>query len=255
VIEPTNPSFKESDKLQLTLTGEGRSMYALKRTGSTVTSIGYHVDQLIISDLKGLKESNSLLYILVTNYQSTPPTYTGTSTMTLDALVTGGGSSNYLNYYESQFKTAAIGLDGTIPRFLIDVKSVITSPLPDFRVSVDSLDPWYQARWMELRYLLPTGSFSKSIQVTLTTKDLLKNPATTYNWDNPYISQIHVYISDKNGQKDYYYNYTETLTFTMEFDQNQASPFCNIDAEVKDPVNQWNSCTGVFFSLAVYWDH
>jgi hypothetical protein len=213
------------------------------------------VDQLIIPDLKGLKATTSSLYVLVTNYKSNPPNYNGSSTITLDALVTGGSSSNYISQYESPFKTAAIGLDGTIPRFLIDVKSAFTSPLPDFRVSIDSISPWDQSRWMELKYLLPSGNFSKSVQVSITMKDLIKNPATSWNWENPYISQLHLYVSDKNGQKDYYYNYTETITFNMEYDQlNQANPFCQLRAEIKDPADPYNWCNAVFYGLAIYWE-
>jgi hypothetical protein len=252
VIEPTNPNFKDTDQLQLTLTGEGRSMYALKKTGSEVTSIGFNVDQIVIPDLKGLKASASSLYILVMNYNDTPPTYTATSNLHLDAQVIGGSLYNYIDNYESQFKTVAIGMDGTIPRFLVDVKCEITSPAQDFRVSSDSA--WFnnEYRWFELRYTRPSESFTRTVQVSVTSENLRKNPATTYNWDNPTFGQLHLYISDKNGQKDYYFDNTGNCTFNIEWDQDNIWPFCMVYVDVKDPVNQFNTCNAIFFSLAVY---
>jgi hypothetical protein len=241
IVEPKYTGFKDESRLQLNLTGEGRSMYVLKKTGSVVTSIGYSLDQLVIPDLKGLQANSSILYVLITNYNDTPPDYTTNSHITLDMSVINAGHT-YINYYASKNDTISVCLNGGVPNFLIDVHCGLSSDASDFRISKDSTWVNDEYKWMELYYPNPVYSGIKTLHVSISTEYLRKNPGNGVTWD-PYIYQAQVYISDKTGQNTLTMDGSGTYNFDIIYDQNSPWPFASLTLNLKDSQNQGYECS------------
>jgi hypothetical protein len=250
IVEPKNSNFKTESKLQLTLTGEGRSMYVIKKTGTTFTVVGYDVNQLVIPDLKGLQSSSSTLYILVTNYLDTPPLYTSTTSIKLDMNVVNSGQT-YINYFASKTDVIGLCMDSNIPKFLIDVSNVLTSQANDFRVTKDSA--WYNNayKWMEVRYPVPQGGETKTLHANVIMQNIRKNPASSVTW-NPYIYQVQVYISDKLGQNTYTFDGNGNYSFDIVYDQNSPWPFASVTVFTKDVLNQGGECSSMAYAISTF---
>jgi hypothetical protein len=240
VVEPKYSGFKDDSKLQLNLSGEGRSMYVLKKTGNIVTSIGYSTDQLVIPDLKDLQSSSSVLYVLITNYNDTPPDYTAGSHMTMDISVINSGHT-YINYYASKNDTVSVCMNGGVPNFLIDVHCGLSSDASDFRITKDSTGVNDDYKWMELHYPNPQAGETKTLHVSISTEYLRKNPASGVTWD-PYIYQAQLYISDKTGQNTLTMDGSGTYNFDIVYDRNSPWPFASLTLNLKDSQNQGYEC-------------
>jgi hypothetical protein len=240
IVEPKNTNFKDESKLQLDLTGTGGSMYVLKKTGSSFTSIGYDIKQLVIPDLKGLQSSGSILYVLVTNYLATPPEYTSTSTIKLDMSVVNAGNT-YINNFTSTTDPIAYCLISGGSNFLIDVKCTLTSTANDFRITKDSTWPNNEYKWMELYYLKPQVGETKTLHANVVMENLRKNPLSGVTWD-PYIYQVSVYVSDKNGQNTIYMDGSGNYSFDINYDNDHGWPFASVTVTTKDVLNQGWEC-------------
>jgi len=228
-------------------------MYALVKTGETVSVIGYSVDQIIVNDLKGLQSSNSTIYVLVTNYMNTSPGYTATSTIKLDLTVQNTGYA-YIKYFASQTDTVTVCQTSGPANFLIDASCILNSANNDFRVTRDSV--WFENdyKWMELYYPIPAAGEIHTLQVDLNLQNLRKNPASTINWD-PYIYQVRVYISDKNGQNDYYFDGNGNYSFNLIYDLNNSWPFASVYVTCKDVLNQGYECNSMVFTIGLFFDN
>lgn len=250
IVEPKSANFKDESKLQLDLTGTGGSMYVLKKTGSSVTSIGYDVSRLVIPDLKGLQSSGSTLYVLVINYLDTPPDYTATTNVRLDMTVINTGHQ-YVNYFASKTDTISVCMTTDEPYFLMDVNCTLTSQANDFRVAKDST--WFkdEYKWLELYYPVPQGSDVKTLHVHLNLQNLRKNPVGNVTWD-PYISQVLIYISDKNGQNTLYMDGSGNYEFDIVYDLAGSWPFANITMITKDVLNQGYECSSTVFTIGLF---
>jgi len=253
IVEPKSTTFNNATSLKLNLTGEGRAMYALIKTGETVSVIGYSVDQIIVNDLKGLQSSNSTIYVLVTNYMNTSPGYTATSTIKLDLTVQNTGYA-YIKYFASQTDTVTVCQTSGPANFLIDASCILNSANNDFRVTRDSV--WFENdyKWMELYYPIPAAGEIHTLQVDLNLQNLRKNPASTINWD-PYIYQVRVYISDKNGQNDYYFDGNGNYSFNLIYDLNNSWPFASVYVTCKDVLNQGYECNSMVFTIGLFFDN
>lgn len=241
IVEPKSTTFKDGSKLQLDLNGEGRSMYVLKKTGTSVTSIGYSVNQLVIPDLKGLQSSGSTLYVLVTNYNDTPPAFTATSNIKLDLTVINTGQT-YINSYSSKTDTISVCLNSGTPNFFIDVNCLLTSTENDFRITKDST--WFddEYKWMELYYPVPQTGEIKTLHANVVMQNLRKNPASGVTW-NPYIVKVQVYISDKNGQNTYEMDGSGNYSFDLVYDQTHSWPFASVTVFTRDILNPVYECS------------
>jgi hypothetical protein len=240
IVEPKNTNFKDESKLKLDLTGTGGSMYVLKKTGSSFTSIGYDIKQLVIPDLKGLQSSGSVLYVLVTNYLDTPPEYTTTSTIKLDMSVINDGNT-YINNFISTTDPIACCLISGGSNFLIDVKCTLTSTANEFRISKDSTWPNNEYKWLELYYPKPQGGETRTLHANVVMENLRKNPLSGVTWD-PYIYEVSVYVSDKNGQNTIYMDGSGDYSFDIVYDNNSGWPFASVSLTVKDVLNQGWEC-------------
>jgi hypothetical protein len=250
IVEPKNSNFKAESKLQLTITGEGRSMYVIKKTGTTFTVIGYDVNQLLIPDLKGLQASSSTLYILITNYLDNPPLYISTTNIKLDMTVINSGQT-YINYYASKTDVIGLCMDSNIPKFLIDVSNVLTSQANDFRITKDSA--WFnnEYKWMEVHYPVPQGGETKTLHANVIMQNIRKNPASSVTW-NPFIYQVQVYISDKLGQNTYTFDGNGNYSFDIVYDQNSPWPFASVTVFMKDVLNQGGECSSMAYSISTF---
>lgn len=204
-------------------------------------SIGYDVSHLVIPDLKGMQASGSILYIVVTNYLDTPPEFTATSSIKLDMTVVNSGHS-YVNYFTSRTDPVSVCINSGVPNFLVDVNCVLTSPANDFRITKDST--WFnnEYKWMELYYPTPQGSEMRTLHANVVMQNLRKNPGSGVTWD-PYIYQVMVYVSDKNGQNTIYMDGSGNYSFDIVYDQNNGWPFASVTVIVKDVLNQGWECS------------
>jgi hypothetical protein len=248
IVEPKNANFKAETKLQLTLTGDGRSMYVIKKTGTTFSVIGYDVNQLLIPDLRGLQSSSSTLYILVTNYLDNPPAYTSTTNIKLDMSVVNSGQT-YINYFASKTDVIGVCMDLDVPRFFLDVSSVVSSASNDFRVTVDSV--WFNNsyKWLALNYPVPQAGVEKTLQVNVTLENLSINPASGVTW-TPYIDKVQVYIYDKLGQNTYTVDGSGNYSFNLVYDSDHNWPMAQVTVFLKD-INQVYECSSFVYTVGM----
>jgi hypothetical protein len=250
IVEPKNANFKAETKLQLTLTGDGRSMYVVKKTGTTFSVIGYDVNQLLIPDLRGLQSSSSTLYIVVTNYLDNPPAYTATTNIKIDMTVVNSGQT-YINYYASKTDIIGLCMYSNIPNFLIDVSSVFTSQANDFRITEDSV--WFNSeyKWMEVHYPVPAAGQTKTLHVDVTLANLRKNPASNVTWD-PYIVKVELFLYDKLGSNTYTFDGNGNYSFDMVYDQSNPWPYASVTVFMKDVLNQGGECSSWAYTIGLF---
>jgi hypothetical protein len=252
IVEPKSTTFKDESKLQLDLTGEGRSIYVIKKTGSVMTSIGYDVNHLVIPDLKGLQASGSTLYVVVTNYNDTPPTYTVNSTIKLDMNVVNSGH-DYTNFFASKTDTISVCLESGVPKFFIDVNCVLTSSQNDFRIERDSTWTYDEYKFVDVYYPQPQVGETKTIHANVNLQNLRKNPASGVTW-NPYIYKVQVYISDKNGQIFYDMDGSGNYSFDIVYDRDHTWPFATITVFTRDVVNPVFECSSTICWINTYFE-